>query len=165
MKNGIAIARIDGCFQALQLVTSIAYCGQQGANVRKLLKSIFELVDIYPTLMDRCELAGENKKSDIGYIPGGFSLKPLIQDNNTDPWQGSQRALTAIGTDVVDYELLAQTFSYRTRDYRWIMYPDGSEDLYDIKNDPHECDNLVFDSKYDQIRKELREEVLRMIAI
>ena len=47
--------------------------------------------------------------------------------------------------DIVDYDLSAQTFSYRTKDYRYILYPDGQEEFYDLRMDPYEWSSLAFD--------------------
>lgn len=121
------------------------------------------LIDIYPTLTDVCTLMGDNRKSDSGYLVGGFSLKPFLENPNSDQWQGSNGALTAIATDVVHYELAAQTFSYRTLDHRFILYTNGSEELYDLKNDPNEWENLAVDEKYDELKSELRDKLSGII--
>jgi arylsulfatase A-like enzyme len=121
------------------------------------------LIDIYPTLIDLCELTGDNRKSDSGYLPGGFSLKPFIQDPISDQWQGSSGALTAIATDVVDYSLDAQTFSYTTASHRYIMYPNGQEELYDLSNDPNEWNNLASDSGFEATRNELKKRIMELI--
>lgn len=123
------------------------------------------LIDIYPSLIDICGLEGDNKKGEAGYVLGGSSLKPFLNDADTRQWQGSQGALTAIATDSVNYALNAQTFSYRTSIMRYILYPDGSDELYDHRNDPHEWHNLVGDVQYDQIRSDLREEVVKLIGL
>jgi arylsulfatase A-like enzyme len=39
--------------------------------------------------------------------------------------------------------------------YRYISYGDGFEELYDLKEDPHEFKNLAKLTKYSQIKKRL----------
>ena len=121
------------------------------------------LIDIYPTLTDVCALEGDNKKNNSGAPIGGFSLKPFLENPNATQWEGPDGALTAIATDSVSFELTAQTFSYRTRAHRYILYPDGSEELYNHGNDPNEWTNLALDEKYSEKKEELREKVLQII--
>jgi len=121
------------------------------------------LIDIYPTLTDFCGLEGDNRKNESGFSVGGFSLKPFLENTNSNKWKGPEGALTAIATDVVDYDLEAQTFAYRTIDYRFILYPNGQEELYDLKNDPNEWTNLASDEKYADKKTELREQILKII--
>ncbi len=121
------------------------------------------LVDIYPTLSDICFLTGDSKKNSSGFPLGGFSLKSFLEDPDLVHWEGPDGALTAIATDVVDYELAKQTFSYRTKNYRFIMYPNGQEELYDLKNDPNEWVNLAKEEAYLESKKDLKNKVLELI--
>ena len=121
------------------------------------------LIDIFPTLEDICQLKGENRKNENGALIGGFSLQPFLEHVNTDAWEGPEGALTAIATDVVDYELAAQTFSYRTTNYRLVLYPNGQEEFYDLTVDQHEWNNLASEAKFEAKKKELKKSVLVMI--
>ena len=40
----------------------------------------------------------------------------------------------------------------RTERWRYIRYKDGTEELYDLTNDPNEWTNLAGDSKYSDIK-------------
>jgi len=121
------------------------------------------LIDIFPTLTDVCSLTGDNVKNSSGFPLGGFSLKPLMEDPDPDQWEGPDGALTAIATDVVETELKKQTFSYRTMNYRYIIYPNGLEELYDLNSDPDEWVNLAKEEAYLESRKDLKNKVLEMI--
>jgi len=121
------------------------------------------LVDIYPTLRDICRLDGDNKKNSSGYPLGGFSLRSFLENPDRAFWEGPDGALTVIATDVVNYDLARQTFSYRTKKYRYIMYPNGTEELYDLIKDPNEWVNLASEDAYVAIKSELKNKVQERI--
>ena len=53
-------------------------------------------------------------------------------------------------------DVMKQTYSYRTEDWRYIRYMDGSEELYDQQNDPFEWDNLAENENYSSKKDELK---------
>lgn len=83
-----------------------------------------ELLDIYPTLAALCSLPAPAEQE-------GHSLLPQLQDPDTPrPWP----AITTHNHD---------NHGVRTRDWRYIRYADGSEELYNMQQDPHEWHNLA----------------------
>ena len=89
---------------------------------------VVSLIDIYPTLLDLCDLPPND-------VARGRSLKPLLQDP-TLPWE--HPAFTEHrGNNAVQYG-----------DLRLITYADGTEELYDLTNDPDEWTNLVDNPAY-----------------
>jgi arylsulfatase A-like enzyme len=54
------------------------------------------LVDLYPTLLDLCDLPSNTMKNDKGRPLDGFSLKPLLQNPETGKWDGPDYAITAL---------------------------------------------------------------------
>lgn len=82
------------------------------------------LLDIYPTLIDYCRLDPPEHQLD------GQSLLPLIA-------RPDQKRAPSFMTYGADY---ASVYDGR---YRYIRYPDGSEELYDHDQDPHEWNNLA----------------------
>jgi arylsulfatase A-like enzyme len=95
-----------------------------------------ELLSIYPTLIDLC---GLTPRDDLD----GISLRPLLEDSNAE-W--NHHAITTHGKD---------NHAVRDERYRLIRYRDGSEELYDLKNDPNEWNNLAEDPKYASLKAEL----------
>jgi len=83
-----------------------------------------ELLDLYPTLL---ELAG--MEADPGQE--GQSLVPLMKDPTME-W--NHPAITSFGLG---------NYAVRTTRYRYIQYLDGSRELYDLSQDPHEWHNLA----------------------
>ncbi len=95
-----------------------------------------ELLDVYPTLVELCGLPAKDGLE-------GHSLAPQLKDPKAPrPWP----AITSHnqGND-----------SARTEHWRYIRYADGSEELYDYRNDPNEWTNLVADANFSATRDEL----------
>ena len=100
--------------------------GRQGARAWRR-ERFAELVDVYPTLVDLC---GLQKARGLQ----GTSLVPLLQD----PSASVKTAVFSVAARAAGY--LGR--SVRTDRYRYTEWPDGSEELYDHDQDPHEWTNL-----------------------
>lgn len=89
---------------------------------------VVELLDIFPTILD---LAG------VAAVPWaeGDSLVPLLRDPNA-------------GWENVAITQMYGSYSVRTEHFRYIRYEDGSEELYDIVNDPHQWKNLAGEASH-----------------
>jgi hypothetical protein len=74
----------------------------------------------------------------------GDSLVPLLRDP----------AASFRGATVMTYG--RNNHAVRTADYRFIQYADGSEELYDHRNDELEWKNLAGDPKYKAVLEGLR---------
>ncbi len=95
-----------------------------------------ELLDIYPTLVELCGLP-ERKGLE------GHSLVPQLKNAKAPRrWP----AITTHGPG---------NHGIRTEDWRYIRYADGSEELYDMKNDPNEWTNLASETQWEKKKKEL----------
>ena len=108
-----------------------------GVGEGQKVTSPAELLDMYPTLG---ELAG------LPPQPGleGHSLVPQLNDPNAPrPWP----AMTTHNHD---------NHGIRTENWRYVHYADGSEELYDMVNDPNEWVNLVDDPEHLAVLEEHR---------
>lgn len=146
------------------------------------------LIDIYPSLIDLCHLEDTISSGKKILKTEGFSLKPFLLDPEFDKWQGPDGALTVCGAginepieglavstnpsalwhieirkELGDEYILQQNYSYRTKDWRYIRYKNGKEELYHNKLDPYEWNNLAEDKKYEARLLELREKVLKKV--
>lgn len=91
-----------------------------------------ELLDIFPTLVD---LAGLPAPEGLE----GHSLRPQLEDAS------APREWPAITTHN------AGNHGVRSEKWRYIRYADGTEELYDMENDPQEFDNLASDPQYAEV--------------
>lgn len=96
------------------------------------------LIDIYPTLIELCDLP-ENPHIE------GVSLVPQL----TDP--SMPRARPAITSSYYG------NYSIRNRDWRLIFYQDGAQELYHHKSDPGEFHNLAQNPEHKNIREALEQ--------
>jgi len=95
------------------------------------------LIDLYPTLIDLCELPERNELD-------GQSLAPLLA-NPAKEWNRP----------------VVMTYGYKnhaiqTERWRYIQYHDGTNELYDHDNDPNEWTNLANKPEYDTVIRELK---------
>ena len=95
-----------------------------------------ELLGIYPTLVELCGLP---KRDGLE----GASLVPLLKDPAAD-WK--RPALTTYGQN---------NHAVRTERHRYIRYHDGSEELYDLHEDPNEWTNLAGKDAHTGLKKDL----------
>ncbi len=119
------------------------------------------LVDLFPTLVDYCSLSGNPKKNKKGANLGGHSLRPFLE--STENWKGPNGALSIVGNYGNKYPKEKQNYSYRSEHFRYILYSNGEEELYDHRKDSQEWINLAYDKKFKKIKKELKKEVIKII--
>ena len=108
-----------------------------GVPAGKVVNEPVELLSIYPTLLELSGLPPYTRNE-------GRSLVPLMQGENSD---SAWYALTTYGMN---------NHGVRTKDFRYIRYEDGSEELYDHTIDPQEWNNVAQDVKYQSDKKQLK---------
>ena len=96
---------------------------------------VVSLLDIYPTLVDLCGLP------EVEMLEGN-SLAPLIQNPDME-WKKP-----------VLSTWYYKNHSVRSEHWRYIHYRDGSEELYDHRNDPGEHINLSGNPEYAEVIEE-----------
>ena len=95
-----------------------------------------ELLDLYPTLIELCNLPSRSNLE-------GQSLMPQLRDPRT---QRQRPALTTHGPG---------NHSLRSQRWRYTRYADGSEELYDQTADPHEWTNQAANPAFAANKTEL----------
>lgn len=108
-------------------------------------KTPVSLLDLYPTLVELCQLTGPDTLD-------GQSLTPLLQNPN--------RSTNRVAVTYFDRGNLT------VRDHRWryIRYADTSEELYDTMADPNEWTNLVTHPQHASIHSNFRTQVIELLS-
>lgn len=108
-----------------------------GVEPQAICSKPAELLDIYPTLVELCGLASPEGLE-------GHSLVPQLENAQARrPWP----AITTHNHD---------NHGIRTEHWRYIHYADGTEELYDMREDPNEWHNLATDPAWAEILEEHR---------
>ncbi len=111
-------------------------------------QGLVELVDLYPTL---AELCGVKAPSDLQ----GRSLVPMLRDPKT-------KGKEVVSTVVSRGAKLGKAI--RTARWRYARYPDNTEELYDLENDPREWKNLVTSPERAPVLENMRKKLAEMDA-
>ena len=119
--------------------TLIISAPEQSAK-NKLCESPVSLIDLYPTIVQLCNLPVRNGLD-------GQSIVPLLQNPNRK-WD--RPVLTTFGKG---------NHAVRTKRWRYIRYHDGGEELYDHDADPKEWTNLAKLSRYSSLIERLRKTI------
>ncbi|MFT7033960.1 MAG: arylsulfatase A-like enzyme [Sediminicola sp.] len=112
----------------------------RGLKMGSTIYKNVSLVDIFPTLTELCDLPSKDGIT-------GNSLMPLLKDPQTK-WD--YPIVTTLGD---------KHFSIRKGKWHYILYNGNEEELYDVKSDPEEWNNLAEDSIYKDIKKQLKKAV------
>lgn len=96
------------------------------------------LIDLYPTLIELCSLSEQHKMD-------GVSLVPTLRN----PAEAKDRNVFMPYMERGGYAVI-------NSNYRYIQYQDGSEEFYDLKNDPNEWYNLASDESSRDIMNEMK---------
>ena len=99
------------------------------------------LLDLYPTLVELCDLQGPETLD-------GQSLEPLLREPS--------RATGRVVTTTFD----RGNISLRSDRWRYIRYSSGEEELYDLAQDPNEWSNLAGRAEYEGTRKKFAARVM-----
>ncbi len=95
------------------------------------------LLDLYPTLVSLAGLPANEKNE-------GLDITPLIKNPDAE-W--TTPSITTLGQN---------EHSVRGERFRYIIYADGSEEMYDHQTDPNEWNNIVNDPAFADEKARLR---------
>jgi len=126
-------------------VPMIIYDPRIKSTRRGIIDSSLALnIDITPTILD---LAGLSIPEKIQ----GRSLVPFLNGS------GITSRTEILTEHLWDLPEIPQTEAVRTKQWKYIRYPQHPEfeELYNLKNDPIEKNNLAFDIQYSDIREKL----------
>ncbi len=97
------------------------------------------LIDMYPTLVEMCGLPQPHQPLE------GMSIAKTL----ADPETAQDRNVFLPHMNPGEYAVI-------NRDWRYIRYGDDGEELYDLKADPNEWNNLASHPEYESLKEELQ---------
>lgn len=109
-----------------------------GIDAGASIDATVSLIDIFPTLTELCGLQDEQPRD-------GVSLAPVLRE----PATAKTRTILLPGMKPNEYAMINQ-------DWRYIRYADGGEELYDVKKDPNEWENLANKAELKSVKDRLR---------
>ena len=123
----------------------------------RVVEEMVANIDIAPTMLD---IAGIEEMPDQF---DGRSMMPLVFGESPDEWRD---ALLYEYYWEFNYPMTPTTFALRTPEFKLIQYHGvwDTEELYDLRNDPEETNNLIDDPEYLEQRVRLRKELHRRLA-
>jgi len=126
-----------------------------GAPPGTVVNTPVQLTDVYPTLMELCGYLGENTMKDTtkGHPLTGTSMKPLLEGGSWEK-DTAYSQVYPIETKVIlpwpdcngIQECNHWAMRYDDKDgnkWRYILYNNGKEELYNQINDPYEQTNIA----------------------
>ncbi len=129
----------------------IAWAPDRKASVHHSARLV-ELVDLYPTLVELCGLAGPEGLEGTSFVP--------LLDDPARPWKKAAFSTMGRGKEraesVKNIEFMGE--SVRTERWRYTEWDGGKQgaELYDESADPIELHNLAGQAKYAAVEEEMK---------
>jgi len=108
-----------------------------GIAKNRKIETTVSLVDIFPTITEMCGVSDRQARD-------GISLAPILRNPST----AKDRNVLLPGLRPHEYAIINQT-------WRYIHYADGSEELYNVRQDPNEWENLAGNPEFEAVKKQL----------
>ncbi|WP_111706190.1 sulfatase [Lutibacter citreus] len=132
-------------------------------NAGKKVNHPVSLIDVYPTIVDLCNIKASNLKNNNGALLSGFSMKPFLANPKNGKWKGPKVALTVVRGNPKSNEPNQQSYSVRSKNYRYIRYVNGKEELYNHTNDKYEWTNLAYKPQFKKRKKKLEKQLDKLL--
>ncbi len=130
------------CFRGAYHIPVIIRWPNGIKNPNRRIEKFVSLADFAPTFI---ELAGAKVK----YNFSGCSIVPFLDDQNPVNWRDE------IHTQCNGVELYYTQRSVMTDKYKYVFNGFDFDELYDLKNDPHEMRNIINNPDYELVKREL----------
>jgi len=118
----------------------------KGIPKNEKVETTVSLIDMYPTFIELCHLPQvENLE--------GVSLVSALKK----PSEAIDRNVFLPSNERGSYAVI-------NKNWRYICYFDGGEELYNVKDDPNEWNNLAGEEKYRPIMKEMQKSAPKVFA-
>ncbi|SHF34472.1 Arylsulfatase A [Fodinibius roseus] len=106
------------------------------------------MIDLLPTFLDWAGLSPQDGVQ-------GHSFAPIVAGGDTDDWRSEFFYEHHSFPDRIP-----RSEGVRTERYKYLRYPDSEplyEELYDLREDPHESDNLAGDPDHARLLRQMRD--------
>ena len=125
-------------------------------------KKLVESIDLLPTFLEALNSSTSTHRLE------GRSLLHLIKGNQINDWRKSVFSEIDYGLHSARDELElgpheARAFMIRTEKWKYIYYKGFSPQLFNLEKDPNEFEDLGQDQKYEKIRAELKDLLLKRL--
>ncbi|MDE3166015.1 MAG: DUF4976 domain-containing protein, partial [Acidobacteriota bacterium] len=95
------------------------------------------------------------------FCEGGYNTnEPQLFEPDLPASQAAQIYYPKLHLQNQHPETITRATGIRTRDYRLVRRPDGVSELYDLKKDPRELENVYPDRAYASVRETLHAQML-----
>lgn len=123
----------------------------QSMKQKSEVKQLVQNIDFAPTLLD---LASVKVPADMQ----GCSLLPVLEAGKVKKWR---KSLYYHFYESQDDHAVMKHYGVRTERYKLIHFYDGIDDwqLFDLKKDPKEMNNLIQDAKYAKVLSVMKKEL------
>ncbi len=128
------------CFQGAYRVPAVVRWPATVREPGRQVEDFVSLADFAPTFLDAAGLARERHFA-------GASLLPFLRGERPADWRDE------IHTQCNGVELYYTQRSVMTREWKYVFNGFDLDELYDLKNDPHEMHNLANDPAYEGIKR------------
>ena len=134
-----------------------------GKSKGKIIENPVPLIDVFPTIADFTDSKSSNLKNNKGKKLDGFSLKLFLENPENPEWNGPEVALTVVRGNSKSNDSKEQSYAVRSKNFRYIHYVNGKEELYDHKKDPYEWNNLASDKNSTEIKADLKNQLYKLL--
>lgn len=121
-----------------------------GAPAGQVEDRFLTLMDLTATILDWTGL-------DPAAAVDGRSVLPLVRGESVSSWPD------AVLCEFHGHHFAHQQRMLRTTDHKLIISPDAVHELYDLRRDPHELNNIYPAPVHDELRRELCQRLHKML--
>jgi arylsulfatase A-like enzyme len=91
-------------------------------------------------------------------------VRPFVEDPVAGAWDGPDVALIAVFGETKKEGGQYHNFSVRGERWRYTLYENGAEELYDHRNDPNEWTNLAGAPEHANVQAKFKRTLLNMLG-
>lgn len=130
------------CFRSAYHIPLLIQWPKHGFGEGKKISHFVSLADMAPTLLEMAEIKADREFS-------GYSLVPLMLGCEPDNWRNE------IYTQTNGNELYGIQRSVMTKEWKYVYNGFDYDELYHIKEDPEEMNNLINDPQYSGVVRDM----------